>query len=467
MAPSSDRDKALDTALANIDRQFGKGSVMRLGDDVRAPIEVIPTGSIALDIALGIGGLPRGRVVEIYGPESSGKCLTADTYVWSDHGLETVAELFARCGQQASCTSRVTDVSDHGIRLVNERGELESLAALTHNNRKPVLRLTTRSGRAVTATHNHPLRVLNERGFVVWRKAGEIKPGDHLVSALFGAVEAASGDGLSEDEAVLLGYLVAEGSMKGRNAIRFTNWDPEVSAEYTALMEGLFGVTVRHYDDDKEHCVFDTKLRAVFADRYGQDYVNAAGKTVPHCVRVGGHKIQRAFLSALYEGDGWIDTTSTVGLGSASEQLVRDVQMLLNGLGIPATVSSSFNPIYERDYWTVTVNPSVTHRFLAEVGFRSERRRQQVEAHFVPSARDPQFENVPHLAPLLRDLRDDCGGDREFDRIAGDLFRADFELSCSRQRLAKIVAWFDARVVACRPARPRWSSTCVHSPSPR
>ncbi len=446
MAPSSDRDKALDTALANIDRQFGKGSVMRLGDDVRAPIEVIPTGSIALDIALGIGGLPRGRVVEIYGPESSGKCLTSDTYVWSDHGLETVAELFARCGQKASCTSRVTDVSDQGIRLVNERGELESLAAVTHNNRKPVLRLTTRSGRAVTATHNHPLRVLNERGFVVWRKAGEIKPGDHLVSALFGAVEAASGDGLSEDEAVLLGYLVAEGSMKGRNAIRFTNWDPEVAAEYTALMEGLFGATVRHYDDGKEHCVFDTKLRALFADRYGQDYVNAAGKTVPQCVRVGGHKIQRAFLSALYEGDGWIDTTSTVGLGSASEQLVRDVQMLLTGLGIPATVSSSFNPIYERDYWTVTVNPSVTHRFLAEVGFRSERRRQQVEANFVPSTRDPQFENVPHLAPLLRDLRDDCGGDREFDRIAGDLFRADYELSCSRQRLAKIVAWFDARV---------------------
>jgi recombination protein RecA len=77
MAPAADRDKALDTALAQIDRQFGKGSVMRLGDDVRAPIEVIPTGSIALDVALGIGGLPRGRVVEIYGPESSGKTTVA------------------------------------------------------------------------------------------------------------------------------------------------------------------------------------------------------------------------------------------------------------------------------------------------------------------------------------------------------------------------------------------------------
>ena len=72
-----DRDKALDAALANIERQFGKGSVMRLGDETRAPLEIIPTGSIALDVALGLGGLPRGRVVEIYGPESSGKTTVA------------------------------------------------------------------------------------------------------------------------------------------------------------------------------------------------------------------------------------------------------------------------------------------------------------------------------------------------------------------------------------------------------
>jgi recombination protein RecA len=76
MAPT-DREKALDTALAQIERQFGKGSIMRLGDSSRAPIDVIPTGSIALDVALGIGGLPRGRVIEIYGPESSGKSTLA------------------------------------------------------------------------------------------------------------------------------------------------------------------------------------------------------------------------------------------------------------------------------------------------------------------------------------------------------------------------------------------------------
>jgi recombination protein RecA len=77
MPSASDREKALDTALAQIERQFGKGSVMRLGSDERAPVEVIPTGSIALDAALGTGGLPRGRIVEIYGPESSGKTTVA------------------------------------------------------------------------------------------------------------------------------------------------------------------------------------------------------------------------------------------------------------------------------------------------------------------------------------------------------------------------------------------------------
>ncbi|MGV8976491.1 MAG: recombinase RecA [Cellulomonas sp.] len=77
MAAPQDRTKALEAALGQIDRQFGKGSIMRLGDEGRSPVAVIPTGSLALDIALGIGGLPRGRVVEIYGPESSGKTTLA------------------------------------------------------------------------------------------------------------------------------------------------------------------------------------------------------------------------------------------------------------------------------------------------------------------------------------------------------------------------------------------------------
>ena len=72
-----DKSKALDTALAQIEKQFGKGAVMRLGQEDALEVEAIPTGSLSLDLALGIGGLPRGRIVEIYGPESSGKTTLA------------------------------------------------------------------------------------------------------------------------------------------------------------------------------------------------------------------------------------------------------------------------------------------------------------------------------------------------------------------------------------------------------
>ncbi len=455
---TGDRDKALETALAQIERQFGKGSVMRLGDDDRPPIESIPTGAIALDVALGIGGIPRGRIVEVYGPESSGKCLTADTYVWTDHGMETVAELFERAGQPVVCADRVTDIRDQGIRVVNEHGELETVAALTHNDRKPVLGITTTSGRRVHVTHNHPLRVVNTEGFVVWREAGELREGDTLVSARFGAEEAASGSGLGEDEAVLLGYLTSRNTLATTTSLRFVPGDDEVGDEFTAIAEWLFDTQVQvHQDDDHRAYVLPGKeLRTLVAERYDLDHTDPFGKNVPFVVRTGGDKIQRAFLSALYESDCRVDTDSTIDLACASEQLARDVQLMLHGLGVPASLDTGYNAQHERDHWTVTIDPSVTHRFLDHVGFRSQRRAAQVDRHPRPSSPGPGSEDIPHLGGLVRSLRDSLGGDHDFDHITGDLFRTDGDSSCSRDRLAEIVAWAKSR-----PQRPSASARAV------
>src|ERR1700752_4926509 len=93
MAPNSEKAKALQAALAQIEKQFGKGTIMRLGEgEVIEDIEVVSTGSLGLDIALGVGGLPRGRVIEIYGPESSGKTTLT---------LQVVAEMQKKAGVAA------------------------------------------------------------------------------------------------------------------------------------------------------------------------------------------------------------------------------------------------------------------------------------------------------------------------------------------------------------------------------
>ena len=91
-APAADKKKAISTAMSQIEKMYGKGSIMRFGDKAEMNIEYIPTGSLALDVALGIGGLPRGRIVEIYGPESSGKTTLA---------LHVVAEAQKKGGEVA------------------------------------------------------------------------------------------------------------------------------------------------------------------------------------------------------------------------------------------------------------------------------------------------------------------------------------------------------------------------------
>jgi len=114
-----DREKALGIALAQIEKNYGKGSIMRLGDEGRAPVEVIPTGSIALDVALGIGGLPRGRVVEIYGPESSGKTTVTLHAVASVQAARSLPFSFTLAARAENFVRGNPDLDDTIRRLVS------------------------------------------------------------------------------------------------------------------------------------------------------------------------------------------------------------------------------------------------------------------------------------------------------------------------------------------------------------
>ena len=107
-APLSDKKKALETAISQIEKNFGKGTVMRLGDRPEMNVEAIPTGSLALDAALGIGGVPKGRIIEIYGPESSGKTTLA---------LHIVAQAQKRGGEVAFVDAEHALDPDYAARI--------------------------------------------------------------------------------------------------------------------------------------------------------------------------------------------------------------------------------------------------------------------------------------------------------------------------------------------------------------
>lgn len=453
-ALAASADDARADALSAFLNQMEKdkpGEVRALSDESIVDIDVFPTGAISLDVALGVGGIPRGRITEIYGPTGGGKCLTADTLVWTDHGLETIKELFARAGQPASCTSRTTDVRELDLRVVNEHGELEQVAVLTHNNRRPVRRVKLASGRHVDATFNHPLRVMSENGYIVWRELGQIERGDRLVSASFGAGDGA-GTNLGIEEALLLGYLVGEGSLGYDNSIRFTNHDPDTVADYEAALTGVVGeeFVLNHYGvtestpAGKEHVVFSKALRAEFAERYGLDFVNAPAKTVPYAVRTAGAKAQRHFLSALFESDGWI-ANERVGFASASEQLAREVQLLLLGLGMQGTMRPKFNPDYQRDYYYLTLSREGSRKFLDDIGFRTKRR--DIAAHGPRDDAGDMTRNIPALGSQIRAFRDAVDSDRELDRLVQHLIARPQTAAISPKQLTRIVEWADRRAI--------------------
>jgi protein RecA len=417
------RAKALERFLAEQNKK-SPGEVMRLSDDSAfSDVDAIPTGAISLDVALGCGGFPKGRVIEVFGPEMSGKCLTADTHVWSDHGLETIAELFARCGEQTDDAVKATDITHLNVRLVNEYGELEPVAALTHNGARPVRRLVLESGRHVDATHNHPLRVLTARGAIAWKNVGDIATGDLVVSATFGSVESGGGTYLSTDEASTLGYMTADIAVPG-----------SVTVARDTYLKLLRQVIVEHsWQDDDAMDVFDEEecVQYLAAKNTGGN-IDPYTVAVPHSVRTADSKTVAAFLAAVYEKGGR-NVDGRVTLTSTSALFAEQIQLLLYGLGIPATLDAERDQQANIAAWTVTVNKKSVARFETVIKGRTDRSDGAGSGEL--------FEQVANLHGLLGELVEQCSDDSEIAALYADIVATSGSDRISRTDIERILTW--------------------------
>lgn len=379
----------------------------------------------------------------------AGRCLSEDTYVWTDQGLQTIEEIFARGGESLTISDKKTDVTDEDLAVVNENQALESIQTLTSNNRRKVWEVTLSSGRSITATANHPIRVIDENGFMVWRYVKNIEAGDHAVSALFGAEEGRNGSSsLTCDEAELLGYLVADGALHHRDKICYAKTYDDARRRYIQLAEHVFDEEVVVYNQ-KGCYIYSRSARQKLAQKYGLGYGDAADKSVPEIVRTASPEVQKKFLAGYFDGDGHFGENGQIILVSASERLAREVQLMLYGFGIPCTNKPSEVDGYDHTYRRVHIPIEGANRFIDEIGVLSNRRRKQIKDR--PTGTKPvAAKAVPNLASLIESLRDSVGKGEGFSSVAGGFIGKNAR-ACSPQKLRKIIRW-------CMD-RPRSAST--------
>jgi recombination protein RecA len=439
---SEAKQKALEAALGELTKRYGEGTIMSLGEAAHLTVDTIPTGSLGLDIALGVGGIPRGRITEIYGPESSGKCVTENTYLLTQAGLLTIGELFVHAGFNTACTSKIKEAA---WGLVNEVGELETTSHFTWNNRKPIKRIRTHLGLTLEATHNHRIRIMNERGSIVWRNAGDVQIGDKL-PIIRGAEQFGAGL-LTTDEAELLGYLVADGSLNDVDRTAFSNSDPEVIENFNRIVEGMTATPVRVYAKANrttiDHHINDKAFRAWLHEAYGLAYVKAAEKSVPLCVRQAGREAQIAFLRGYFELECGIEAAkSVIEVTSASRQLLEQVQLMLLNLGFVARLSEKV--VNDVTYYRLTLSALDYEKYAEIIGFRTTARQAQYDARPDRKQIQTNIDSIPYMGNILRDLYDGADTDREGSKLIFDYMGDTPKAALTYDRLKQIITYFDA-----------------------
>ncbi len=441
------RAKALEGALATIERSFGKGAVMRLGDRTAMNVEVVSTGSLGLDIALGIGGLPRGRIIEIYGPESSGKCLTADTHTIGSLGLLSIEELFRISGHPTCVTNKIVP---HSVGLLNEKSVIEQTSHLTWNGRKPVYNFVTSIGSVLSPTFNHPVRVMDENGFIVWRNAGNVSVGDHVV-IMRGTECFPETDMVNPDEATLLGFLIADGANKCENRVAFSNSDVDVVEEYKRLIRKYAGnLEIHSYEKEEtktvDHHVNSKEFRTYLYDRLGLEYHLSAEKQVPVTVRRSGRDVQIAFLRAYFELECSIDPEKRgIEVSSASRRLLEQVQLMLLNIGFVGVISEK--PVGDTMYWRLTYSGVEGYNLANVLGFRSKARLQMISAIAKETDGSTNIDSIPHLGRILRSLYQSFDvRNREADRLLADYSGDNPKAKVTYERLNKIIDFFESFV---------------------
>ena len=455
--------KALGLTIDKLDKSYGKGSVMKLGDSKIVAAEVIPTGSLGLDIALGIGGLPKGRIIEIYGPESSGKCLTKDSQILTSSGWKSVEEIFLEAGLPLFTTTKEV-VSTYP--LINRFGEIENTTHFTYNGKKPVIEITTKTGFKFKRTYKHPLLVLTENGNFIWKWTGELKVGDAVVKQK----KTVFGNGnRDKDICYSIGLLIADGGFT--NGVNMTNNDPCIKEFIETKMPNVLGfdrvtprLNSRASESDVEYANAETELayghtvaahqsgvnsptvlqdnasgeahntflnedsyyyqfvinkkdqkrstatiKEFFFDRIDLTECLSKDKYFPKWVRELGQESMKEVISGYMDCESHISERG-LEVTSASYMLLYQLKLMLSQFGITSLLRESFVKEYpENTYYDLCIYSTDFELYLEKIGTRSNYRVEQIKEFIkvresLVQETQTNYKSLPLSKQIIRDI---------------------------------------------------------------
>jgi len=406
-AAKQEKLKALEAMRFNCDKEFGKNTVMRMDGANIQRLPCISTGVMGIDLILG-GGFAKGRIAEVAGMESSGKCLTSDTQILTPQGYKTIEQIFIENGVVPSCSNKTVEKK---IPLINRYGDVENTIAITCNNRKLVKKITTRTGRVIKGTYNHPLLVFSNSGNFIWKTIKEITSEDYLISprqtSFFGTND------ITEREAYCLGLIIADGYLSN-NRIGITNDDEDIKAIIENEFSTLFNFeNPKKYSNNGKDSIdyhFNSK-EAVFSfyKKYGLSSGVAKDKIVPQCIKQGSKQNLIAFIKGYMDCESYVSTKQGLEVSSASYTLLYDMKLLLETLGIVSFLREKIVKGYEEnEYFTLTIAGKDLIIYNTLIGTNSNKMKTRLQEYC--SCRESKtkgytnHDSIPYLNNILRDF---------------------------------------------------------------
>ncbi len=319
------------------------------------------TGGIRLDLDQRVFLRSIARFISVYGvfPRGYGKCVAGDTYLFTEDGLKEIGEYF-----NYMSTGKEFYVSQN-IGLLNRDGIIETSDKGVYSGYLDTKKIVTEEGYEIEGTSEHPLLVMSDAGYLVFKKMQDIQKGEYVAISRSGNLwgnktglnlsgldkwfntlsrqskshfkERNLPNTLDEDIALLIGYLIGDGCLTRDNVILFSNKDEDIVNNTARIFEEKFNAKLlKKQGNNVDYTVFDKYLRKYF-DVIGLKQVDAHHKVIPTCILSAPKNMVAKTLQGLFDTDGTVDKVS-VSFSSVSDKLIKQVQILLLNFGIVSTV---------------------------------------------------------------------------------------------------------------------------------